>query len=166
MLGLAIEPLAAMLRESNLKGFQIPGADRRLIVNLFADDTTAFLDAGDSLDDLQIILDKWCLAAGAKFNISKTHILPIGSEEYRKEVIRTGKTSPDLPPLPGNLHVAGESEAIRILGAWFGNKIVAEQIWAATLEKIDTNLERWAKNSPTMEGRRYIIQMIGGGMTQ
>ncbi|KAJ3979083.1 hypothetical protein F5890DRAFT_1393233, partial [Lentinula detonsa] len=67
---------------------------------------------------------------------------------------------------PENVQVARESEAIRILGAWFGNNLDAEQIWTPMLEKIDTNLERWAKHSPTMEGRRHIVQMIVGGMTQ
>ncbi|KAJ3982404.1 hypothetical protein F5890DRAFT_1375998, partial [Lentinula detonsa] len=67
---------------------------------------------------------------------------------------------------PEHLRIAKEGEAIRILGAWFGNSLNAEQIWAPTLEKIDANLERWAKHSPTMEGRRHIVQMIVGGMTQ
>ncbi|THU86569.1 hypothetical protein K435DRAFT_614721, partial [Dendrothele bispora CBS 962.96] len=56
--------------------------------------------------------------------------------------------------------------ATRILGAWFGNKINADQVWTPVLEKIDKALERWAKGSPTMEGRRLIVQMISGGMTQ
>ncbi|KAJ3996503.1 hypothetical protein F5050DRAFT_1536775, partial [Lentinula boryana] len=68
--------------------------------------------------------------------------------------------------LPDYLELAKEGEAIRILGAWYGNNIRAEQIWTPILEKIDKNLERWSRNSPTMEGRRHIIQMIIGGMTQ
>ncbi|KAE9395179.1 hypothetical protein BT96DRAFT_1044975, partial [Gymnopus androsaceus JB14] len=59
----------------------------QLIMNLFADDTSAFLDATDNLEDLQKILDKWCLASGAKFNLGKTNIIPIGTEEFRKVVI-------------------------------------------------------------------------------
>lgn len=41
---LAIEPLAASLRASNLAGYNIPGADERLIATLFADDTTNLLE--------------------------------------------------------------------------------------------------------------------------
>ncbi|KAE9383053.1 hypothetical protein BT96DRAFT_869449, partial [Gymnopus androsaceus JB14] len=155
-----------MIRASNLEGYQIPGEAERLIVNLFADDTSAFLKATDSFEDLQEILGKWCLASGAKFNLAKTNIIPIGTEEYCKEVILTRKTMPNKAPLAGNLHIAKSGEAVRILGAWFGNKISSEQVWAPVLEKIDTNLARWSKSNPTMEGRRHIVQMIIGGMTQ
>ncbi|KAJ3817516.1 hypothetical protein F5880DRAFT_1452378, partial [Lentinula raphanica] len=67
---------------------------------------------------------------------------------------------------PDNLHIAVEGEAVRILGAWFGNKINAEQIWAPVLEKIDHKLVQWSANGLTMEGRRHVVQMIIGGMTQ
>ncbi|KAF8902960.1 hypothetical protein CPB84DRAFT_1775312, partial [Gymnopilus junonius] len=53
---LAIEPLAARLRESELKGYDIPGGREKLIANLFADDTTVFLSEGDKFGDLQEIL--------------------------------------------------------------------------------------------------------------
>ncbi|KAE9385265.1 hypothetical protein BT96DRAFT_960773 [Gymnopus androsaceus JB14] len=155
-----------MIRESDLKGYKIPQEKERLIVNLFADDTSAFLDAADKFEDLQTLLDKWCFASGAKFNIGKTNIIPIGVEEYCKEVILTRRTGPNMTPLPANLHIAVIGEAVRILGAWFGNKIDAEHIWAPVMEKIDTHLARWARGGPTLEGRRQIIQMVIGGMTQ
>ncbi|KAF5333970.1 hypothetical protein D9758_017279 [Tetrapyrgos nigripes] len=44
---LAIELLAAMLRNSTLQGFKIPGVTERLIANLFVDDTTVFLAVTD-----------------------------------------------------------------------------------------------------------------------
>ncbi|KAF5318883.1 hypothetical protein D9758_019008 [Tetrapyrgos nigripes] len=146
---LAIEPLAAMLRNSHLQGFKIPGVVERLIANLFADDTTVFLAAEDDFGDLQTILDEWCTASTAKFNVNKTSIIPIGEEEYRRNVINTRRTvpyqygaNPYLNVLPPNLHIAREGEAVRILGAWYGNNIVATQIWAPTIEKIDKVLER------------------------
>ncbi|KAE9396834.1 hypothetical protein BT96DRAFT_780838, partial [Gymnopus androsaceus JB14] len=81
---LAIEPLAASIRKSDLKGFNdIPGVKEKLITNLFADDTTVFLNEEDGLEDLEKILDNWCMASTAVFNIAKTQILPIGKKEYR-----------------------------------------------------------------------------------
>ena len=74
---LAIEPLAASLRASSLKGYNIPGAAERLIATLFADDTTTFLHKEDSFADLMSILDTWCTASGAKFNKDKTEIIPL-----------------------------------------------------------------------------------------
>ena len=79
---LAIESLASMLRNSTLKGFTIKGEIDRLITTLFADDTTVFLSEEDSFNDLQNILQKWCRASGAKFNVSKTVIIPAGPYEY------------------------------------------------------------------------------------
>ncbi|KAF5335926.1 hypothetical protein D9758_018330 [Tetrapyrgos nigripes] len=72
-----IEPLAAMLRNSHLQGFKIPGVMERLIANLFADDTTMFLAAADDFGDLQSILNEWCTVSTAKFNVNKTSIIPI-----------------------------------------------------------------------------------------
>ncbi|KAF5367985.1 hypothetical protein D9758_004428 [Tetrapyrgos nigripes] len=163
---LAIEPLAEMIRDSNLKGYDIPGTTEHLIVNLFADNTTTFLHAEDNFEELQRILDKWCLASGAKFNIAKTEIIPIGEKTYHVSVTQTRKTNEHAQPLPTNLHIAMEGEAVRILGAWYGNEIKAEQIWARNIEKVDSNLERWAKGSPSMEGRCHIIQMMIGGIIQ
>lgn len=40
---LATEPLAEMLQQSDLQGFNIPGVEEQVIVTLFADDTTVFL---------------------------------------------------------------------------------------------------------------------------
>ncbi|KAJ3851383.1 hypothetical protein EV368DRAFT_11245, partial [Lentinula lateritia] len=67
---------------------------------------------------------------------------------------------------PNQLHIASEGEASRILGAWFGNKLEAEQVWAPVLEKVDVSLEHWTANGLTMEGRRHVVQMVIGGMTQ
>jgi hypothetical protein len=47
-----------------------------------------------------------------------------------------------------------------------GNGVNAEGVWAPVLEKIDHNLDLWEKSHPTMEGRRLIVQMVVGGMTQ
>jgi len=49
---LAIEPLAASLRASRLRGYEVPGAIERLIATLFADDTTTYLSKHDRFSDL------------------------------------------------------------------------------------------------------------------
>lgn len=74
---LAIEPLAEMLRKSSLQGFCIPGVAQHLITFLFADNTIIFLSEEDGFDTLLSILNKWCMASGAKFNIPKTEIVPL-----------------------------------------------------------------------------------------
>lgn len=84
---LAIEPLAASLCTSTLKGYSIPGHTEKLIANLFADDTTTFLLEDDDLETLNKILNNWCIASKANFNKAKTEIIPIGSPDYQKEVL-------------------------------------------------------------------------------
>ena len=112
------------------------------------------------------ILDTWCTASGAKFNKDKTEVIPLGLPEYRASLIETRRPTPDSDPLPDHIHIAKEGEMIRILGAWHGNEINQEAVWTPTLEKVNVALTRWEKRKPTMAGRKHIIQMVVGGMTQ
>lgn len=113
---LAIEPLAASLRESNLHAYKIPGQAEKLIANLFADDTTTFLSKDDNIDDLNPILGDWCIASGANFNTNKTEIIPIGTLEYRRQVIEERRTRPSGTVIPANICIAEDGTLIRILG--------------------------------------------------
>ncbi|KDQ62216.1 hypothetical protein JAAARDRAFT_122432, partial [Jaapia argillacea MUCL 33604] len=154
------------LRNSSLEGFKIPGTKERLIAMLFADDTTTYLSENDSFEDLMKILNDWCIAAKAKFNVKKTEIVPVGLQEFREQLIKSRQIQPDGPPIPQEIHIAREGEAVRILGVWFGNKMEAGVPWAPVMEKVDKALQQWDRSHPTMEGRCLIIQMVIGGMTQ
>jgi ribonuclease HI len=155
-----------MLRQSNLKGFNIPGVSEKLITTLFADDTTVYLSEFDNYADLQNILNVWCIASGARFNIGKTEILPIGSATYRNSVITTRQIHPSQPPLTDGIHIVGDKEPVRILGAWIGNKVDQSAIWSPVIDKIRDNLAQWNKSHPTLFGRHLIVQMVVGGMSQ
>ncbi|KAJ3712087.1 hypothetical protein DFJ43DRAFT_982279, partial [Lentinula guzmanii] len=54
----------------------------------------------------------------------------------------------------------------RRLGALIGNDICQISTWSRVLERIDAALIRWEASHPSMEGRRLIVMMIIGGMTQ
>lgn len=126
----AIESLAQMIRKSNLQGFKIPNANQeRLIAALFADDTTIYLSREDKFVDLEKILQKWCKASGAKFNLTKTNILPIGTKEHQQIVIRTRKLNPLHKLIPNNIPIINDNEQIRILGCFIGNNNNSEAIW-------------------------------------
>jgi hypothetical protein len=89
---LAIEPLACKLRNCReLEGITIPGAEEKLIVNLFADDTTLYMSKDNRFDTVEELLTNWCKASGAKFNIEKMEIIPIGTPEHWLEVVNTRK---------------------------------------------------------------------------
>ncbi|TFY53337.1 hypothetical protein EVJ58_g9508 [Rhodofomes roseus] len=165
---MAIEPLACALRRSCLIGFRIPGTLGKLVANLFADDTSAFLCARDSWSGLWLVLDEWCLASGARFNGGKTEVVPIGSVEYRASVIATRCIDPLKPNerIPESVHIALDGEAVRVLGAWIGNGVDQVAVWAPALAKVDAFLERWSKCRPSLTGKKHIVQMGPGGITQ
>ena len=125
---LAIEPLACLLRKSpDLASFNIPGIREKLIVSLYADDTMVYLSENDSYTTLQNILSSWCMASGAKFNLEKTEIIPIGTEEHRERVCSSRKITINDPPLSQAIKITPDGNAVWCLGAWIGNNIkVAE----------------------------------------
>lgn len=163
---LAIEPLSAMIRDSDIVGFQIPGTMEKLKATLFADDTTVYLSEDDDFGVLQGILDKWCLAAKARFNIKKTEVIPIGTPEYRKNMVDTYRVTGQWRNYPQNVRMASDGNVVRMLGAFMGNDAEAASVWSTTLAKVALAIERWKMGISTIEGRRHVVQMIIGGMTQ
>ncbi|KAJ7703629.1 hypothetical protein B0H17DRAFT_892716, partial [Mycena rosella] len=165
LFNLAIELLAAMLRNhgpkvvSPLQIATVPGVADRAVVQLFADDTTAYLHKDDSFDDLKVILGKWCLAPGARFNVTKTEII-------RKRLIETRKLNHRDRPIPDEIHIVKEDEAIRILGSFIGNRVDVFRVWTLVLEKIDSDYARWANLNPTLIMRKNIDQIVAGSCSQ
>lgn len=163
----AIESLSGAIRKSRkIGGFKIPGHQERIINTLFADNTTIFLNEFDEYGELEKILKTWCKASGGRFNIEKTEILPVGTEEYRAFVIekRTNHTANEK--LPAGTKIAIDGEPCRSLGGWVGNLKDEVNIWAKTIEKTKTRLKNWNKSHPTLKGKKHIIQMFVGGMSQ
>ncbi|KAF9497663.1 hypothetical protein BDN71DRAFT_1361574, partial [Pleurotus eryngii] len=154
------------LRSSLLTGFSIPGRLEKLIVTLFADDTTVYLSDLDSFDNLEDTLAEWCNGSRAKFNITKTEIIPIGSTEYQNTVHHNHMIGPLSSKIPQNIHIVQDKECIRILGAWIGNKVSTHAPWNKVCKEIEDSLEHWGKSHPTIEGRRLIVQMTVAAKTQ
>lgn len=156
LFNIAIEPLTEMIRRSNLVGFQVDQLERT-IVSLFADDTTVYLSENDNVGDLYAILQAWCTASGAKFNLEKTEVIPVRTKNYREQVIQTARTNHTSAPFNENIRIAREGQAIRILGAWVGNGIDELAVWSPIVEKIDSRLRRWDLKKPSIEGRKIIV---------
>jgi len=108
---------------------------------LFADDTNLFLSKEDQLDHIQNILDRWCKMSGARFNIKKTEIIPIGKKSHRRTVNESRKINPqDTNPLPLEIRITQDREAVRILGAWIGNDANDQTPWEPILDIIKSKL--------------------------
>ncbi|KAI0745334.1 hypothetical protein C8Q76DRAFT_764615 [Earliella scabrosa] len=155
-----------MIRSSSLKGIDLPRCSEALKATLFADDTTTYLAEDDNFEVLQEILDTWCSAAKAKFNIKKTELLPIGCPSFRERVVNTYRDEGTWNNCPRGIRVAADGEPVRILGGFFGNQISQADIWSPRLAKVADTLDRWRLSNPTLEGRKHVIQMMAGGMTQ
>ncbi|KIJ53604.1 hypothetical protein M422DRAFT_154796 [Sphaerobolus stellatus SS14] len=154
-----------MIRSSALKGFQIENDIEKLIVLLFADDTTVFLFEHDKYSDLETILLTWCKASGAKFNLEKTTILPIGTKAYcdTGDIIKFPESK---NPIKEGIHIAKDGEPVHVLGSFVGNKVNQVTVWTPIIETIESSLACWKKLHPTPDGKRIIIQIEFGGRTQ
>ncbi|EJD54842.1 hypothetical protein AURDEDRAFT_30587, partial [Auricularia subglabra TFB-10046 SS5] len=156
-----------MLRETDeLHGFCIPGLKEKLVATLFADDTTIYLSERDDFATLQRILDLWCKAAGAKFNVAKTECIPVGTDAFRQMFRTERRAKPEHAQLPANIRIADDGETIRILGVWAGNDARDDDTWEKVFKKISEQLMRWDSRHPTIEGRRRLVQAYIGGGTQ
>ncbi|EPS93988.1 hypothetical protein FOMPIDRAFT_27799, partial [Fomitopsis schrenkii] len=158
------------LRKSQLKGFRIPGAARRLVASLFADDTSTFLAASDKWTAVWMVIGRWCQGSRAKFNTGKTEVIPVGRPAYRAAMAEnrslSGEECEDPERIPENIHIARDGEAVRILGAWIGNGVNHIAVWTPAIKKIKDFLERWGRCHPSMSGKRSIVQMGPGGISQ
>jgi len=165
---LAIKPLACKLRNTRLlQGLSILGLENNLKLTLFADDTNLFLSKEDNLDDAETILQAWCKLSGAKFNIEKTEIIPIGSPEHRKKMTESRKLSGnEARPLSEHIRIAANGTPVRILGVWIGNNIEDGAAWETILDKVRKRLNKWENIHPTFFRKHIITQAVVGGHTQ
>ncbi|EIW64975.1 uncharacterized protein TRAVEDRAFT_76807, partial [Trametes versicolor FP-101664 SS1] len=154
------------LRRSSLRGLQIPGEAERLVAKLFADDTTVYLSGEDDYGEMLRVTTRWCRASRARFNREKTEILPIGTEAYRREVLTTRKLCAGTDEIPATAHIVRDGQAIRSLGAWIGNGIDLEAPWEPVIKTIETNLAKWKRGRPTMNGRKLAVAIEVAGRTQ
>lgn len=163
---LAIESLATSLRKSPLRGLTYDGMEDRILCNLFADDTTVFLDETDDFGILLHILEHWCKASGAKFNINKTLVIPMGSVGYRESLRTRRALNLEGDKIPNDIHIVEEGEPVRILGAWYGYGMDEGHVWRPIVSKIKTTLDRWNASRPTIRGRAVGNNAMVGGYTQ
>lgn len=149
---IAIEPLSTLIRSSDkLNGLEIQISKnkiQRAIVSLFADNTTVFLWETDALPNLFEILDTWCQASRAQFNIQKTVIIPVGNKNYRSTLATSRRPSSIADAIADNITILADKTPTRILGAMIGNKIDYMTGWPTILEKISKSLKQWENSTP------------------
>jgi endonuclease/exonuclease/phosphatase family metal-dependent hydrolase len=155
---IAIEPLAEMIRLSELKGIDIKGVPQRIIVSLFADDTLVYLNENDKYETLKEIIDTFCKASTARFNLEKTEFMPFGTKEFRARFIRDRKIGNTI--LSENLTIIKDGQAMRTLGAWVGNGISTQAQWDSILVKQKDLINTWSKMHLSMRGKELILKAL------
>lgn len=131
------------------------------------DNIALYLSCTDCFDHIYQILHNWCEVLGAKFNIEKTEIIPIGSPNHRVCVTNACKVNPmDQLQFEECIRIAADGNAVRYLGAWIGNNLNKSTPWEPVIDKINKSLTLWKKAHLSMTGRRLIVQSVIGGCTQ
>src|SRR5882757_9642156 len=161
---LAIEPLIENIRSSPLEGFRINDNLTRVLVKVYADDTTIFLGPRDNPADLQKCLDLFCEASTARFNDTKTEVIPMGLKNLRDELIQNREYNGWK--IEEAVHIARKGEAIRILGSWQGNGIDIQDKWNDILERQMKTMKRWNCLYPSVNGRVMIAKTLVVSLAQ
>jgi len=161
---LAIEPLIENIRSSPLEGFRINDNLTRVLVKVYADDTTIFLGPQDNPADLQKCLDLFCEASTARFNDTKTEVIPMGLKNLRDELIQNREYNGWK--IEEAVHIARKGEAIRILGSWQGNGIDIQDKWNDILERQMKTMKRWNCLYPSVNGRVMIAKTLVVSLAQ
>jgi len=74
--------------------------------------------------------------SGAKFNIEKMEIIPIGMTEHRIAVGTSRKINQDdSRQLDNRIRITKDGDAVRSLGTWIRNKTKDLTPWEITLDK-------------------------------
>lgn len=164
---LAIEPLGVTLRNSELKGLEIPGVEEKVLVSMFADDTLIYLNKNDDKKVLDECLNIFCAASTAKFNKEKTEYLPFGSEEHRKELIETRK----LNEIEGNgieptAKIIKDKESMRQLGGRVGNHSNETEQWENILKRQEKILDQWKAKNLSLKGKELVLKALVNSLDQ
>ncbi|KAF6745107.1 hypothetical protein DFP72DRAFT_776231, partial [Ephemerocybe angulata] len=154
------------IRQSPIEGLDFPGLERPVLAKLFADDTTVYLGESDDFTLLFALLERWCMASGARFNIEKTVLIPLGSKRQRADMHRLRRYHPDSEPIPPEIHIAEEGEMVRLLGSYYGYGFEQAEVWQPVIEKVKATLGRWGRHRPTLAGRCRAATAIVGSFTQ
>ncbi|KAK0458374.1 hypothetical protein IW261DRAFT_1304351, partial [Armillaria novae-zelandiae] len=148
------------LLRKNLMGIKIPDLNNNVTCKLFADDTLAYLGPEDKLSTLDKVTCTFCTATTAVFNNKKTEFLPVGSEDYRNNVIRNGNL-PDEPEYKmDESQIVPDGQAVRSLGCYIGNHIEEYEKWNEIAKKCESITTAWKQLHPPFSSRVMLTQSL------
>ena len=146
LFALTIEPMANAIRKNaSIRGIPIPHGTAK--IQMFADDTIFYCGAPGDVPRIIETLQLYSEASGAKPNLNKTEILPIGPE-------RGGYI--DYSPV----RTLGYDTHVRLLGVQIANQPDDERIWTPQAAKIMNLIQLWSRRSVSTTGKLALIKQI------
>ena len=143
---LAVEMLAIKIRNSTIKGIQLPNTENHnnsLKIKQLADDTTLFLKDKEDMDKAKDIIGHFSKFSGLNLNVLKTKALQVGRNQ----------ASTDLP--------FQLTEKIKILGVYFKKDKMAkfvEDNWVGSLDKLQKMIKNWSARDLSIHGKVTIVK--------
>ena len=145
---LAVELLAIKMRNSQLKGIELPKLSeesKTLKIKQLADDTTLFLTDKEDMIVAAKIINDFSVFSNLKLNQGKTKAMQIGKRLNDEN-------------LPFKI-----VDKIKILGIYFTNTIRAQNIadnWEGRIDKMTRLIRSWSSRDLSIHGKIVIIKTI------
>ena len=143
---LAVEILAIKIRNSSIKGIQLPNIENqniRLKIKQLADDTTLFLKDREDMDKAKDIIGHFSKFSGLNLNVLKTKALQVGRIQANVD-------------MPFQI-----TEKIKILGVYFKRDKMAkfvEDNWIGRLNKLQKMIKNWSARDLSIHGKVTIVK--------
>ncbi|KAL3687495.1 hypothetical protein R1sor_013804 [Riccia sorocarpa] len=152
LFSIATQPLMVILRDreaaGKIHGLRING-QKSMLHNLFADDSGVMVRADEQdFQELQDAVRCYESISGAKLNIKKSTVIPLGLTEIPEWLTRTG------------CHVARKGEIIKYLGFPIGWGISEEEQNEFVLNKLTKKLGNWKFRLLSFAGRLVALKHV------
>ena len=151
----SIEPLAMRLH-SVVQGISI-GYLPPVKVMMYADDVNLFLRESESVEAVAECLSDSSLAIGSLFNLDKTDIKPVGTEEFVAACHASGSMGGQL--LPG-AYILPPGSPLRVLGVWIGSPDLACNRWVQVSSHISRLIGQWNAIGASLPNRVLLAKAL------
>ncbi|KAL3687986.1 hypothetical protein R1sor_014295 [Riccia sorocarpa] len=135
LFALSTQPLMRVLRkeeeDGSLQGLQIPGM-RSIIHELFADDTSLFIEAtARDFQRARSCIEKFERASGASLNVQKSMVMALGNPRQLGWLRDSGCL------------IAGPRRRFKYLGVWSGRGVTQQEVTEVIVNSIEKKVKLW-----------------------
>ena len=151
----SIEPLAMRLR-SVVQGISI-GYLPPVKVMMYADDINLFLRESESVEAVAECLSNSSLTIGSLFNLDKTDVKPVGTDEFVAACHASGSMGGQL--LPG-AYILPPGSPLRVLGVWISSPDLACDWWVQISSHISRLIGQWNAIGASLPNRVLLAKAL------